>query len=138
MTLKGMHKIIKPVILSAGIMGLVACDSPQDQDGNNAERVVEAFHETVLTLDTHVDISPDYTLKPEYDPGMRTSMKVDLPKMRDGGLDAAFFIVYVGQTWCASAISARFRLAIFRPPHRGTMCCRIRRLSSPAVFLWMA
>lgn len=55
-----------------------------------------AIHERVLSLDTHVDIPFNYATD-EVDPGMRGRAKVDLPKMREGGLDAAFFIVYVGQ-----------------------------------------
>ncbi len=55
-------------------------------------------HGPVLTLDTHVDIPPTYTTMPEVDPGLETQLQVDLPKMERGGLDAAFFIVYVGQT----------------------------------------
>jgi membrane dipeptidase len=53
------------------------------------------IHERVLTIDTHDDI-PSNT--PEVDPGVRGDRQVDLPKMREGGLDAGFFIVYVGQT----------------------------------------
>jgi membrane dipeptidase len=55
-----------------------------------------AIHESVLTLDTHVDIPFNYATD-EVDPGVRGRHQVDLPKMREGGLDAAFFIVYVGQ-----------------------------------------
>jgi len=55
-------------------------------------------HGQVLTIDSHVDIPPTYTRTPDVDPGRRTGMQVDLPKMEEGGLDAAFFIVYVGQT----------------------------------------
>jgi len=75
--------------------GLASCDDNPEQ--NNAKDAA-AIHRRVLTLDSHVDISPDYTRAPEYDPGKLTNMKVDLPKMEAGGLDAAFFIVYVGQT----------------------------------------
>lgn len=56
----------------------------------------EAIHRRVFTLDTHVDIAADYS-DPENDPGGFTHNQVDLPKMRLGGLDSAFFIVYVGQ-----------------------------------------
>lgn len=56
------------------------------------------LHARVLTLDTHVDIPPTYTRTPDVDPGRLTRLQVDLPKMEKGGLDAAFFIVYVGQT----------------------------------------
>jgi membrane dipeptidase len=55
-----------------------------------------ALHERILTLDTHVDIAEHFGT-PDHDPGGDTDAQVDLPKMREGGLDAAFFIVYVGQ-----------------------------------------
>ena len=50
-----------------------------------------------LTLDTHVDIPPDYMRQPRFDVGHDTVLKVDLDKMRRGGLDAAFFIIFVEQ-----------------------------------------
>ena len=54
------------------------------------------IHARVVTLDTHIDIPLDYAT-PEADPGVKGDMQVDLPKMAEGGLDAGFFIVYVGQ-----------------------------------------
>jgi len=57
----------------------------------------KAIHGRVITLDSHVDIARDYMLKPEFDPGKTTNMKVDLDKMESGGLDVVFFIVYVEQ-----------------------------------------
>jgi membrane dipeptidase len=56
----------------------------------------EAFVKNVLTLDTHVDIPLDFAT-PAVDP-KSGDLQVNLEKMRRGGLDAAFFIVYVGQT----------------------------------------
>ncbi len=56
------------------------------------------LHEGFFTIDSHVDISNDFTFKSEYDPGKNTKMQVDLSKMREGGLDGAMFIVYTGQT----------------------------------------
>ena len=50
-----------------------------------------------LTLDTHVDIPLDYMRDPRFDAGGDSVLQVDLDKMRSGGLDAAFFVVYVGQ-----------------------------------------
>lgn len=58
-----------------------------------------AIHERVLTLDTHVDISPaNFSMSgPNY--GQRLPQtQVDVAKMEAGGLDAAFLIVYVGQS----------------------------------------
>ena len=54
------------------------------------------IHERVITLDTHVDISPD-NFTPEVNYLTAPNTQVDLPRMEVGGLDAAFFIVYVGQ-----------------------------------------
>jgi membrane dipeptidase len=54
------------------------------------------IHDRVLTLDTHNDIDVDhFTQACNYT--MRLTTQVDLPKMRDGGLDVSFMIVYVGQ-----------------------------------------
>lgn len=64
--------------------------------GGVSEAEVRALHARVLTLDTHVDIGSGYATH-ALDPGGFTKAQVDLPKMRAGGLDAAFFIVYVGQ-----------------------------------------
>lgn len=58
---------------------------------------IAALHGSLFTLDSHVDIPFDYTISPESDPGRLTALQVDLPKMDAGQLDAAFFIVYVGQ-----------------------------------------
>ena len=55
------------------------------------------IHDRVLTIDTHDDISSDFATV-EVDPGIRGDRQVDLVKMKEGGLDAAFFVVYVGQT----------------------------------------
>jgi membrane dipeptidase len=55
-----------------------------------------AIHERVVTLDTHDDINPEnFTRQKNYTQRLET--QVNLPKMVEGGLDASFFIVYVGQ-----------------------------------------
>jgi microsomal dipeptidase-like Zn-dependent dipeptidase/photosystem II stability/assembly factor-like uncharacterized protein len=55
-----------------------------------------AIHDRVITLDTHDDISAgNFTADRNY--LQRLPNQVNLPKMFEGGLDAAFFAVYVGQ-----------------------------------------
>ena len=49
-----------------------------------------------LTLDTHIDIPLDYATA-ATDP-LTAELQVNLAKMSAGGLDAGFFIVFVGQT----------------------------------------
>ena len=57
-----------------------------------------AIHARVLTVDTHVDIPPDFGTE-SYDPREAKGGRgqIDLVGMERGGLDAVFFIVYVGQ-----------------------------------------
>jgi membrane dipeptidase len=57
-----------------------------------------AIHDRILTIDTHVDIPPNFGTE-AYDlmkPGPR-GQQVHLPTMLEGGLDATFLIVFVGQ-----------------------------------------
>jgi membrane dipeptidase len=55
-----------------------------------------AIHDRVIALDTHNDISPNnFTSERNYTQDLGN--QVNLPKMFAGGLDASFFIVYVGQ-----------------------------------------
>ncbi len=55
-----------------------------------------AIHERVMTIDTHIDFDPaHFTAACNYT--RRLVTQVSLPKMRDGGLDVAFFVVQVPQ-----------------------------------------
>ena len=68
--------------------------------GTPEEALIEratVIHRRVLTFDTHIDIPLIYATA-AVDPGVLNDFQVDLPKMRAGGLDAGFFVVYVGQT----------------------------------------
>ncbi|MCX6609018.1 MAG: dipeptidase [Acidobacteria bacterium] len=65
---------------------------------NDAALVAKAkgIHDRVLKLDTHNDIDPaNFTADCNY--LKRLATQVNLPKMVDGDMDVAFFIVYVGQ-----------------------------------------
>jgi membrane dipeptidase len=86
------------------LAGVAACSTEHDgaepvPGEAGEEDVVERareIHERVLSIDTHIDIPFDFATD-EVDPGVRGRFQNDLPKMREGGLDAAYFIVYVGQ-----------------------------------------
>ena len=50
----------------------------------------------IITMDTHDDINVEnFTESLNYT--MNTDTQVNLPKMIEGGLDVAWFIVYTGQ-----------------------------------------
>ncbi len=56
-----------------------------------------AIHQRVITLDTHNDIDPAH-FTPECNYTMRLTTQVNLPKMKEGGMDVSFMVVYVGQS----------------------------------------
>ncbi len=74
---------------------LGACD--QSEEPASLALDVAALHERVLTIDTHVDIPLNFATE-EEDPAHRPNAQVDLEKMEEGGLNAVFYSVYVGQT----------------------------------------
>lgn len=122
---------LAPLSLAAvSALALAACGGADSPAGaaESEEAVVaraSAIHERVLTIDTHDDIPFTFGQAGEgNDPGLRDGRQVTLPKMREGGLDAGFFIVYVGQmdrSIPASYVEAR-DLAIqkFQGIHRMT------------------
>jgi membrane dipeptidase len=85
-------------VAAALVLLVVGAVRSETQGAADAELVkrARAIHERVITLDTHADISPaNFTRERNYTQDLPT--QVNLPKMIAGGLDAAFFIVYVGQ-----------------------------------------
>ena len=68
---------------------------PEDDEAMQNDRAL-AIHEAVMTIDSHDDIPPTFATE-AVDP-LDARRQLNLQKMSVGGLDAAFFIVYVGQT----------------------------------------
>ena len=90
----------RPAMLAIGFALAVLPASQAGAGGNaSSDPMVEAaraIHERVFTLDSHVDIPFVFGTEPA-DPGVAGSWQVDLPKMAAGGLDGAFFVVFVSQ-----------------------------------------
>jgi len=87
-----MCRVFAAVRLGQGRFGDEACRAPDAE----LVRRARAIHDRVITLDTHNDIEPEtFTGTKNYT--QRLDTQVNLPKMIEGGLDASFFIVYVGQ-----------------------------------------
>src|SRR4249920_2780314 len=79
----------------------IGCSSMYFTQNSPAEdqllKQARAIHEKVITLDTHIDFAPaDLTSASNYTERLETQF--NLPNMIDGGLDALFFSIYVGQT----------------------------------------
>lgn len=76
---------------------LVSCKLNEENLTEKAARI----HDQVLTVDTHCD-TPMRLLRSDYNPGDRHDPrqgggKVDFQRMKEGGIDAMFFAVFIGQ-----------------------------------------
>ena len=88
---------------AAMVLSLPVADTVQAQRAERTdltaaqiEALARDIHDTAIAIDSHVDVPPSYASH-AVDPGGFTDHQVDLPKMRIGGLDAAFFVVYSRQ-----------------------------------------
>ncbi len=71
------------------------CSQSQAHDDKLIETAMR-IHKSVITIDTHDDINvKNFTRDKNYTQDLDT--QVNLPKMKKGGLDVAWFIVYTGQ-----------------------------------------
>ena len=74
----------------------VGCTEKQPNKAETLEEKAQRIHDTVITIDTHDDINVNnFTDSINYTQNLNT--QVNLPKMKEGGLDVAWFIVYTGQ-----------------------------------------
>jgi membrane dipeptidase len=80
------------LVLSACARGAVVSSA---SDGELRDRA-RALHQRIITIDTHDDIPFNFAT-PAVDP-LNADRQVNLEKMKAGGLDVGFFIVFVGQT----------------------------------------
>lgn len=89
-----MHQILR----AAAAAALVALPLAAQQDDAALIAKAKAIHAKALKLDTHVDIDPSMMTDatPNYVTGH--AHQVDLPKMRNGGMDGIFFSIFVGQS----------------------------------------
>jgi membrane dipeptidase len=94
-------QLLSRALLAATLLAAASATAPAlpaayaQNDAALVERA-RAIHRAVITIDTHDDIP--FNFAADIDPCTGSRMQVDLPKMRQGGLDVAFFVVYVGQT----------------------------------------
>lgn len=90
-------KSLQRKLLATGLLlQLTAAFGPAQTTNPALLAKAKAIHDRVLKLDTHNDIDPaNFTADCNY--LKRLTTQVNLPKMVDGDMDVAFFIVYVGQ-----------------------------------------
>ena len=95
------HKLLFRLWLSITVMTAIGCSSMSLTQTSPADdplvQQARAIHAKVITLDTHIDFAPA-DLIGERNYTQRLETQFNLPNMFDGGLDALFFSIYVGQT----------------------------------------
>jgi len=88
-------------LLTASIIIIAIFSGSCSDSEDRIKRKAENIHRSVLTLDSHTD-TPMMLGHKNYDIGKRNDArnrggKIDFPRMKEGGLDAVFFAVFVGQ-----------------------------------------
>ena len=81
------------IIFNANSYGQKNLSSPENNLGK--------IYRNILTIDTHIDtpmhlMDPGFDISKRHDP-VKDHSRVDFPRMREGGMDAAFFAVFVSQ-----------------------------------------
>ncbi|HSG48717.1 MAG TPA: dipeptidase [Longimicrobiales bacterium] len=88
--------LLKSGLLLTALAAACGPAEPTAEGEADLETRARAIHERVITADTHDDINPaNFTAERNYTMDLPT--QVTLPKMEAGGLDVAWFVVYVGQ-----------------------------------------
>lgn len=85
-------------IVSFGLISLILMGFSSEKD-SKLEKKVQRVHDKCLTVDTHCD-TPMQMIKSGFnvrDEHQAPKSRVDLPRMKSGGLDAMFFAAFTGQ-----------------------------------------
>jgi membrane dipeptidase len=91
-----MRRLLVAACCAAVVMSARSPLAAHTQSDEALIKKARTIHDHVIALDTHDDISPaNFTAERNYTQNLEN--QVNLPKMVSGGLDASFFIVYVGQ-----------------------------------------
>ncbi|RTE51965.1 membrane dipeptidase [Arenibacter aquaticus] len=77
-------------------LAFLSCKEKQEGAVEGLEEKASRIHEEVITIDTHNDINvANFTKEVNYT--QELDNQVNLPKMKEGGLDVSWLIVYTGQ-----------------------------------------
>jgi membrane dipeptidase len=83
------------------LAALLACSAPVFADEGHVSAGAAALHEKIIVLDTHLDTPsnlhrPGWSILDNHQHDGEFA-QVDLPRMREGGLDGGFWVVYTAQ-----------------------------------------
>ena len=98
--------VLIPLVL---LCGLLAPPAASVQSGDDAKLRARALklHREALVIDTHNDVTSRITDE-GFDLGQRDARgETDLPRLKEGGVDAEFFAIYVAAKYAREGGSAR-------------------------------
>jgi len=102
------------------VLLLFSCANEEKKQVESTEEIAKRIHEKVITIDTHNDINvKNFTDSINYT--QRLNTQINLPKMKEGGLDVSWLIVYTGQDTLAEEGYAKAKenaMAKFDAIHR--------------------
>jgi membrane dipeptidase len=104
---KPARKLI-PIFIILAVLALPTSSQQTADDKRLRERAAR-LHREAIVIDTHNDITSPMTDK-DYDLGARDTSgqtQTDLPRMKEGGIDAEFFAIYVSARYAREGGSAR-------------------------------
>jgi membrane dipeptidase len=109
------------LLLCTGLLLIASCkDVATNITEDQMIAKAQIIHDKIITLDTHCDINvKNFTDSINYTQELES--QVTLPKMKKGGLDVAWFIVYTGQdslTEAGYAAAMENAMAKFEAIHR--------------------
>ncbi len=89
--------LFSALVIAVVLTPISACQPPE----TSAEKVAR-IHAEALTVDTHTDtpmvfMDGERDITVRHETGESGSGRLDFPRMKDGGLDAVFFAIYLGQ-----------------------------------------
>jgi membrane dipeptidase len=100
------------IVFIVGLLSLPAVFSQSQSSSTDDARLRERamrLHREAIVIDTHNDITSPITDQ-DYDLGARDTSgrtQTDIPRMREGGLDAEFFAIYVAAKYAKEGGAAR-------------------------------
>lgn len=95
-----MKNFIVSILLLLTLILFTSCQNKNQSSSNHLDTL--QIHISALTIDTHLDIpidlvrNPEYNLEEEHNP-YESGIKFDFPRMKKGGLDVGFFILWTAQ-----------------------------------------
>lgn len=87
---------MKQLVYILSVLTLFSCAEKEKKSMESPDDLARKIHDSVITIDTHDDINvKNFTDSINYTQRLET--QVNLPKMKEGGLDVTWLIVYTGQ-----------------------------------------